>query len=73
MDRGAWQATIHGVTKIWHNWTTSTFFFSLLIKLEHIPGHSTFLTFVEGNDDYVVISTEKSFILYRDELQNWSF
>ena len=22
MDRGAWQATVHGVTKSWHNWAT---------------------------------------------------
>ena len=25
MDRGAWQATVHGVTKSWHDWATNTF------------------------------------------------
>ena len=22
MDRGAWQATVHGVTRLWHSWAT---------------------------------------------------
>ena len=25
MDRGAWQATVHGVTKSWHYWATFSF------------------------------------------------
>ena len=28
MDRGTWQATVHGVTKSWHNWVTNTFTFT---------------------------------------------
>ena len=24
MDRGAWQATVHGVVKSWHNYATNT-------------------------------------------------
>ena len=28
MARGAWQATVHGVAKIGHNWATNTQFFS---------------------------------------------
>ena len=27
MDRGAWQPTVHGVPKGWHNWATFTFTF----------------------------------------------
>ena len=26
MERGAWLATVHGVTKSWHDWATNTFF-----------------------------------------------
>ena len=40
MDRGAWQATIHGVTKTGQGWTTNTFTFLLcwpLISPSSIP------------------------------------
>ena len=25
MDRGAWQATVSGIARVWHNWATNTF------------------------------------------------
>ena len=28
MDRGAWQATVHGVTRVGHDWLTNTFQYS---------------------------------------------
>ena len=29
MDRGAWQAIVHGVAKSWHNWVTNPLVFEL--------------------------------------------
>ena len=29
MDRGAWQATVHGVTRSWHDLATKQRFFSV--------------------------------------------
>ena len=62
-----------GSQRIGHNWTTSTFFFSLLIKLEHMPGHSTFLTLVKGHDDCVVVSTERAPFCTMMNYKTWSF
>ena len=31
MDRGAWWATVHGVTRVRHSWGTNTFTFLLLL------------------------------------------
>ena len=34
MDRGAWQATVHGVTRVLHNlWTKQRFHFLLFFNL----------------------------------------
>ena len=35
MDGGAWQATVHGVTKREHNWATNIFIF-LHINLKYL-------------------------------------
>ena len=42
MDRGAWQATIYGVTKSRHNWGTNT----------HAHTHSLFLVSVQNISHY---------------------
>ena len=37
MDRGAWQATVHGVAKSWTQLSNFTFTFYPLLKLSRIP------------------------------------
>ena len=39
MDRGAWWATVHGVTKVGHNWATNTHY-----KILHIYSHICLFT-----------------------------
>ena len=43
--RGAWWAMVHGVSRVWHDWATSTFTFTTynkLIQALHIIRHFTF-------------------------------
>ena len=48
IDRGAWWATVHGVTKIRYDWSTNTFTFSwkgyCWLQSQHLASFSSFLT-----------------------------
>ena len=45
MDRGAWQATVHGITKSWTRLSDIHSLFTLFLHIQgfHLPLYSSFL------------------------------
>ena len=43
MDRGAWQATVHGVARVGHDLATKPQHTQLLLALIHIQGHDVYV------------------------------
>ena len=71
MDRGAWQATVHGVTRVGHNlstehhcishfWFSNSFLYELTTqKEENFGQHLPFFT-VESHDTYLECNHKNS-------------